>query len=133
MKFVTLALLALIASPAFAQTINNLPSPSWSITPNYGNTQTIATRYTKDAQGNVIDAKTYRGNSQFIYFGECSKPDGATYHCDILVETSVVLVASDGSTAVINLTIQSSSVLIRSGHNYWRHSDIVTSGDVTTP
>lgn len=114
--FAVLALAA--ASVASAGTIN-LPDPS--VYTNFANNTTLI----------GIAGKYYRAPSQFVYFSECAKPDGARYHCNISVENDVVAVAGDGSTVTVNVTVQFASTLIVSGHNYWRQSQILLSGDVT--
>lgn len=120
MKKFLVALAGLIAVPAaFAATTYNLPDPVVYAVAS-GTTTTV-----------VISGVVYRGPSQFVYFSECPRPDGTGYHCNIMVENDVVLVAADGSTAIVNLTVQFAGVLIRSGHNYWRNSAIVLAGDVT--
>lgn len=117
-----LLLLAFMATTAQAATTYNLPDPAVSVNPNYGNTTTIVT----------IAGVAYRGPSQFVYFSECARPDAPNaYRCNIETESNVVLTAEDGSVVVVNLTVQFASVLIRSGHNFWRPSQIVLSGDVT--
>lgn len=100
-----------------------LPDPNIFVSPNYSNTTTIVT----------MGGRTYRGPSHFFYVSECSKPDSATWHCDVLSEVGVVLTAPDHSMITVNMTIQSSGVLIRSGHNYWRYAQLLLSGDVTIP
>jgi hypothetical protein len=118
MRSLFLATLAL-ASIAFAGT-TSLPDPAISVN--------LASGYTTV----TIAGKAYRGVSQFVYFSECAKPDVPyKYRCDIVVESGVVLVAADGSAAVVNITAQFASTLITSGHNYWRQSQIVLAGDVT--
>lgn len=119
MKFKYLALL-LLSAVAQAATVYPLPDPAIFVNPNYGNTTTIVT----------IAGVTYRGPSAFYYVSECAKADGARYHCDVLAETDVLLKASDGSQALVTLTIQSAAVLITSGHNYWRNTDTVLNGSV---
>jgi len=124
MKTLLLALLAFAGAvcntPALADT-TTLPDPSVSVTPNYANTTTIVS----------VSGVTYRGASAFYYVSECAKPDSVRYHCNILQEDNVVLVAPDGSTVTVSLTIQSASTLITSGHNYWRHTDTVLAGSLT--
>jgi hypothetical protein len=124
--------LILCASAICNATTINLPDPAVAV--NLANNVTTVTVYQLDDLGARIydgSAKTYRGASQFVYFSECVKPDSTYYHCNINTESDVVLVASDGSTAVVNITAQFSSTLIRSGHNWWRQSKIVLAGDVT--
>lgn len=118
-----LALALLSAGAAQAQTVINLPDPSVNVNPNYGGTTTIV----------AIGGVNYRGPSQFQYFSECARPDGTRYHCNIVVETDVPLFDVAGNQITASLTIQSSSTLITSGHNYWRHSDLVLTGEVTIP
>lgn len=122
MKSKILALIAGLAltGAADAATIN-LPDEAVFVNPNYGNTTTIV----------VVNGVTYKGASNFVYFSECAKPDGPRYHCNIEVE-SVVLVSPNGNVAVVEgLAVQFAGTLIISGHNYWRDSQIVLSGQVT--
>lgn len=100
-----------------------LPSPEIFVNPNYSNTTTIV----------QIAGVTYRGASHFYYLSECARPDDARYHCDVLQESWVVLTAADHSTVTVNITAQFASVLITSGHNYWRQSQLVLSGEVWVP
>jgi hypothetical protein len=81
----------------------------------------------------TVAGKSYSGTSQFYYVGECALPDTATRHCNVLEEDDVTLTATDGSTIIVTIVGQHQSVLIRSGHNYWRQSDTVTGGTVTLP
>lgn len=101
-----------------------LPDPAISVVPNYSNTTTIV----------VLNGVTYRGPSAFYYVRECDKPDGARFHCNVMQEAGVVLTAQDGSGArvVVDLVVQFASTLITSGHNWWRSTQTVLSGDVTT-
>lgn len=122
MKKLTYALAMLLAGAAQAATYP-LPDPAISVNPNYSNTTTIVT----------IAGVTYRGPSQFYYVSECARPDGPTYHCNVMAESGVVLVAAGGQTITVDLTVQFAGILIRSGHNYWRTSQLVLNGDVTTP
>lgn len=117
--------LAAFSSMALASTNYPLPDPAIAVNPNYSGNTTIVT----------IAGVTYRGLSQYYYQGECSKPDGPKYHCDVMSESGVVLteVAVPHRTVVVNLTVQFASVLSTSGHNQWLHSTIVLAGDVTTP
>lgn len=120
MKIIAL-LAALVSSSAFASTTYSLPDPAVSVNLMSGRTTV------------TIAGVSYQAPSQFVYFSECVKPDSTYYRCNINTENDVVLVASDGSTAVVNITAQFSSTLIRSGHNWWRQSQIVLAGDVTVP
>lgn len=121
--FVLLAALG-FTGVALASTTYELPNDAFSVNPNYNNTTTIVT----------VGATTYRGPSQFFYVGECARADGPKYHCNVMQENQVVLTAPNGSTLVVNLTVQFASVLITSGHNYWRNSQIVvTPSSVTLP
>lgn len=133
MKKLTYALAMLLAGAAQAATYQ-LPDLAVQVTPNYGNTTTVVTIYTRDALGNLVyPGKTYRGASHFYYLNECARPDDARYHCDVMQESWVVLTAADHSTATVNITAQFASVLITSGHNYWRQSQLVLSGEVYVP
>ena len=110
-----------VAAAAQAATYK-LPNPAIAVIPNYSNRTTIVT----------IRGVTYRGPSRFYFVRQCYKPDGPDYHCDVMAESAVVLKAQDGSgmRAIVTLTAQFSSTLIRSGHNYWRQSQIVLHGHV---
>lgn len=99
----------------------DVPNPAITVNPNYSNTTTIVT----------MGTTSFRGPSRFFYVGECQKPDSASYRCDVVEEDQVVLTAPSGQTMVVSLVVQSSAVLIRSGHNYWRHTDTVLSGTVS--
>lgn len=105
----------------------NLPDPNVIVNPNYNNNTTIVS-FTSGIQ--VL--KTYRGPSRFYYFAPCAKPDSPTYRCTVQSENGVVIVAPDGSTAVVNLTVQFAYLLNRSGHNFWVSQQIILAGDVTT-
>lgn len=118
-----LPLLFLAASAAAHAATYELPDPAVQVTPNYGNTTTIVT----------IAGVTYRGPSAFYYVRECDKPDTTRYHCNVMAESGVVLKDENGNPVVVSLTAQFAAVLITSGHNYWRQSQIVTSGNATTP
>ncbi len=118
-----LALLALLVSTAaLAATTYSLPDPAV-----YVNLQSNRTTI-------GIDGVYYQAPSAFAYVSECSKPDGARYRCNIETETDVPLYATDGSGRSITATItaQFSSILITSGHNYWRSSQVVLGGEVTS-
>lgn len=113
-----------VTFPLAAGTVFTLPDSRVSVTPNYSGNTTIVS----------VAGVSYRGPSQFVYLSECVKPDSATYRCDIKTESNVVLVATDGSTVVVNLTVQFASTFSStstSGRSYWRSSQIVLSGDVT--
>lgn len=114
-------ILTLIASVAMASTSYTLPDPAVTVTPNWSNTTTIVT----------VAGVTYRGPSHFYYVSACAKADGPRYHCNVLAETDVVLTDSTGNTAVVSLTMQDASILIISGHNYWRQSQVVLNGDLS--
>lgn len=120
-----LPLLFLAASAAAHAATYELPDPAVQVTPNYGNTTTIVT----------IAGVTYRGPSAFYYLRECDKADGPKYHCDVMAETNVLLTeaAVPHRTVRADMTAQFSGTLITSGHNYWRYSQILTSGEVRTP
>ncbi len=115
-----LAFALLAAGTAFAGTIS-LPDPSVYV-------NLVSNRTTVGIAGVY-----YQAPSQFVYFSECAKPDGLHYHCNIMVETGVVLYSNTGASVVANITAQFSSTLITSGHNWWRQSQVVLAGDVTTP
>lgn len=119
----TLLALTLLASGYANAATYVVPDPALAINPNYGGTTTIVT----------LAGVTYRGLSQYYYVGECAKPDGPKYHCDVMAESGVVLTetAVPHRTVVVNLTVQFASVLSTSGHNQWLHSTIVLAGDVT--
>lgn len=115
------AVVAFCAGLAHGATSYSLPDPAVTVNPNYSNTTTIVT----------VAGVTYKGASQYYYVSECSQPDGARYHCNILREDNVVLKDSNGHVAVVSLTIQDASILIISGHNYWRQSVTVLSGTLS--
>lgn len=121
MKFLALLLLSV---GAHAATVYPLPDADISVTPNYSNTTTIVT----------LAGVNYRGPSAFYYVSECTKPDSARYHCNVMSERAVLLTATDGSGAklLVDIDAQFSSTLITSGHNYWRQSQILLSGSVKT-
>ena len=79
-----------------------------------------------------LNGTYYQAPSQFAYVSECAKPDGTGYHCNIETETDVLLYATDGSGHSIRVTItaQFASTLIRSGHNWWRPSQVLLNGQV---
>lgn len=119
-----LPLLFLAASAAAHAATYELPDPAVQVTPNYGNTTTIVT----------IAGVTYRGPSAFYYVRECDKPDSTRYHCNVMAESGVLLTEAEvpHRTVLVDMTAQFAAVLITSGHNYWRQSQILTSGRVTT-
>lgn len=121
-SYLVLAVCVLWAGYANAATYQ-LPDPAIQVNPNYSNTTTIVT----------IAGVTYRGASHFYYLHECDKPDSARYHCDVMQESWVVLTALDHSTVTVNIIAQFAAVLTVSGHQYWRPSQLVLSGDVYVP
>lgn len=124
-----LCLMALLGSVAAFADTTVLPDPN--VTVNLASGVTVATYYTRDADGNILTAKTYRGPSLFAYVSECARQDGPKYHCNVEQETGVVLKAPDSTTVVANITAQFAATLITSGHNYWRQSALLLSGDLT--
>lgn len=122
-SYVLIAACILWAGYANAAASYPLPDPGIQVNPNYGGNTTIVT----------IAGVTYRGASHFYYLHECDKPDSARYHCSVMGESWVVLTALDHSTVTVNIIAQFASVLITSGHNYWRQSQLVLSGDVYVP
>lgn len=113
-----------VTAAAMASTTYDLPNSAFNVTPNWSNTTTIVT----------VGATTFRGPSQFYYVSACAAPNTARYHCSVQREDQVVLTAPDHSTMVVSLTVQFAGVLITSGHNYWRNSQIVvTPSSVTLP
>jgi hypothetical protein len=122
MKTILKLLLAGAAVAVQAGTTYTLPDPAVPVTVNETYNTISAT----------LGSTYYSATSAFYYVSECAKPDSPTYHCNILAEDNLILNAS-GNTVVISLVIQSQSVLIRSGHNYWRHSNTILSGTLTTP
>lgn len=117
--FLLLAVMALAAGYASAATTVNLPDP---------------TVYVNLASGRTtvgIAGKYYQAPSQFVYLSPCATPDTSRYHCTVQTESNVVLTASDGTVVVATITAQFASVLITSGHNYWRNSQTVLAGSVT--
>ena len=124
MRYFTALLASLFASVALASTTYNLPSAQVYVN--------LASNHTTVGVPNGAGGTKYFGaNSQFVYFAPCEQPDTSRYHCTIQVESNVVLVASDGSTAVANITAKFESILLTSGHNQWRQAQTVLSGDVT--
>lgn len=115
------ALLLLLSSVAQAAT-TPLPDPAITV-----DLRTPGTTYV------TVGGVTYRGASEFVYFSECSKPDGPRWHCNINVETDVTLYSNTGASIVVSITAQFASTLITSGHNYYRQSQVVLSGEVTVP
>lgn len=120
-----IALSALLLTSIASAT--DLPAPNAIVNPNYNNNTTIVS-FTSGIQVLI----TYRGPSAFYKLSECAKPDSSTYRCDVIQESNVLLTAPDGSTAVVNLTVQDAWTLNRSGHNTWVHSQIILAGDVAT-
>lgn len=123
MKNFVLLLLALVTLAAFAATTYILPDPTVTVTPNYSNTTTLVT----------IAKVTWKGPSAYYYVSECAKPDAAGYHCSVLQEDNVVLTSPGHMPLTVTITMQSAGVLIRSGHNYWRYTNLVLAGSVTKP
>lgn len=120
-KFLGAAIAAMALVGGVQAGTANVPDPAVIVSPNSATTIVI------------VNGKTYRGSSNFVYFSECAKPDGPRFHCSVSIE-DVVLVSVDGSVAVVEgLAVQFAGVLITSGHNYWRNTTTVLSGQVTTP
>lgn len=115
------ALLLLLPSVVQAA-ITPLPDPSITVNLRYPGTTYV-----------TVDGMQYVGASQFVYFSECAKPDGPRYHCNINVETDVPLYSATGASIVVSITAQFASTLITSGHNWWRQTQTVLDGSVTTP
>lgn len=123
MKMIASLIAALFATLALAGTTYQLPNPAITVNPNYSNTTTLVT----------IGSVTWRGPSAFYYVGECQRPDDSGYRCNILQEDNVTLTAPGHAPIAVTIAMQSASILIRSGHNYWRSSDTVLNGAVTLP
>jgi len=121
MKLITALLACLITNGALAGTSYSLPDPVVKVTPNASGTTTIVT----------VGKKAYRGPSAFYYVHHCANRDTPYYHCIVIHEQHVTLTATSGAIAIVWLTVQSASTLIRSGHNYWRHTDTVLAGGLT--
>jgi hypothetical protein len=122
---------ACVLDPPFLQGSSyNLPDPHVVVNLSVPGKTTV-TIYHRNIDGTGV-GKTYTGNANFIYSSECSKPDSASYRCDIMTETGEVLVAADGSTLTADITAQFYANLIISGHNYWRQGQTVLSGLVTS-
>ena len=116
---------ALMAFAGLAQAATYaLPDPSILVTPNTLNNYTAVT----------VAGVRYTGPSAYYYLSECAKPDVPyRYRCDVLQEDAVVLTSSTGSTITVTIIYQQAYTLITSGHNYWRPSQVVLAGTVTTP
>lgn len=123
MKMLASLIAALFATAVLADTTYQLPNPAITVTPNWSNTTTIVT------MGTV----TWRGPSGFYYVGECQRPDDSGYHCSILQEDNVTLTVPGHAPIAVTIAMQAASILIRSGHNYWRQADTVLNGAVTLP
>jgi len=80
----------------------------------------------------TVGGITYHSISDFVYVGECVKPDGPYYHCNVMKETDIMLFNGQ-EVAVATITGQFSATLIRSGHNYWRNSSVLLNGELKTP
>ena len=122
-KAMLLAATLAVSGMAQAETVYDLPDPAVTVRLNFLYNTTSVT----------IDGVSYTGPSQFYYLSECALPDTFYRHCNILEEDNVVLTAADGSTVTATVIDQSLRTLIRSGHNYWRSSETVIGGTVTTP
>ncbi len=120
-KFTSLVFASFFSTGALAGTTYALPDPSIIVTPNWANTTTIVT----------VRSTTYRGPSAFYYVRECARPDSRSYHCMILREDHTKVTSATGAAAFVTLKVQSASILIRSGHNYWRQADTVLAGSLT--
>ena len=123
MKFRNLAAAALLVSTGALGATFDLPDPSITVNPNYGGNTTIVT----------LGGVTWRGPSAYYYVGECARPDSTGYRCNVLQEDNVPLTSPGHAPIAVSITLQEAAVLIRSGHNYWRNSDTVLAGQVTTP
>lgn len=122
-RFTLIALLLGFAGSAFAGTTYDLPNPAITVNPNYSNNTTIVT----------MGATSWRGPSAYYYIGECVRPDDAGYHCNILQEDNVTLTSPGHDPISVTITLQSASILHRSGHNYWSSIDTLLDGSVTLP
>jgi hypothetical protein len=111
------------------QAVYTLPDPN--VTVSLASDVTAVTLRWRTAD-QVIHYKTYTAASQFVYLSECSKPDSSSYRCDVMTESGVTLVAADGSTVTVDITAQFAADYVASGHPWWRQSQIVLNGTVTS-
>lgn len=81
----------------------------------------------------AVGGKSYSGASTFYYVSECVKPDSVHYHCSVLQEDNVILVAKDGSTITATLRVEKGTTLVTSGHNYWKPFARLIGGEVQVP
>lgn len=123
MKIIIAGFALFFSTGVLAGTTYALPDPSIIVTPNWSYTTTIVT----------VKSRTYRGPSAFYYVRRCAKADTASYHCMVLREEHTKITSATGAVAFATLKVESASVLIRSGHNYWRQTDTVLSGALTFP
>ena len=115
---------ALAVSGAASAATYDLPDSAILVTPNTLSNYTAVT----------VAGVRYTGPSAYYYLSECAKPDVPyRYRCDVLQEDAVVLTSSTGSTITVTIIYQQAYTLITSGHNYWRSSQVVLAGTVTTP
>jgi len=121
-KLITIGML--LMSGVVAAATYSLPDPSIAVTPNTINNYTYVT----------VGGVQYSGPSAYYYVSECVKADVPfKYRCDVMQEDEVVLTSSTGATITATIIYQQASTLITSGHNYWRSSQVVLAGSVTTP
>ena len=113
--------LILAASVASAATLIDLPDPNVSVDLRFTGTTYV-----------TVGGVRYGGPSAFVYVSECAKPDGPRYRCNIEQETGVTLYAADNTSIMVDLTVQFASTLITSGRNWWKPSQTVLDGTVTT-
>lgn len=117
MKFLALLLISSIAGAATYE----LPDPDIPVSLFSGSTVV------------TLHGVSYHSISDFVYVSECTKPDSARYRCNIMQEKEVILFNGTETIVVENIIAQFASILNISGHNYWRQSQIVLSGEITGP
>lgn len=83
----------------------------------------------------TVGGAEYQGASAFYSVLACAMPNTARYRCSIQREDNVVLqnVDHSGATVVVTLLVKFESILVVSGHQYWKQVRSILDGSVMTP
>ena len=136
MKILLIATLLGLAGAAQAGTDN--------FAPNYDCTGTACTLFTNDNPGITVSSVTHDPSwktisvtvNNVLYTGPNSYSVVAILHNVygnheyVWHFDNVVMIAADGSTVLLSMDVDYRSILIRSGHNYYRTTWTVLSGSV---
>ena len=133
------------AAPAFAQTTADFTLNTEVCTvapcPKYlTNNDAVTVEYVNVSNGTIASTSTvvasvngvvYRGSAVYTITATIRNVYGN--HEYIFHYDNGVLFAADGSSLLLTMDVDYKSILIRSGHNYYRHSYTVLSGTITLP